>query len=103
MQYGFGWNSVGNGGVIFARFFRKGCFEGFWRNMYGFEQDIGSKGGRWMDDDLVLVPKEDAKLLMELHRISEKRNCVDGLKYNKQSREWVYYEEVKHRKTVIVK
>lgn len=25
-----------------------------------------------MDDDLVLVPKEDAKLLMELHRISEK-------------------------------
>ena len=56
-----------------------------------------------MDDDLVLVPKEDAKLLMELHRISEKGNCVDGLKYNKQSREWVYYEEVKHRKTVKVK
>jgi hypothetical protein len=25
-----------------------------------------------MDDDLVLVPKEDAKLLMGLHRISEK-------------------------------
>ena len=56
-----------------------------------------------MDDDLVLVPKEDAKLLMELHRISEKGNCVDCLKYNKQSREWVYYEEVKHRKTVKVK
>ncbi len=56
-----------------------------------------------MDDDLVLVPKEDAKLLMELHRISEKGNSVDGLKYNKQSREWVYYEEVKHRKTVKVK
>ena len=75
-------------------------FERFLRET---ELKVGKKGGRWMDDDLVLVPKEDAKLLMELHRISEKGNCVDGLKYNKQSREWVYYEEVKHRKTVKVK
>ena len=39
-----------------------------------FAVGIGDRkeGGRWMDDDLVLVPKEDAKLLMELHRISEK-------------------------------
>ena len=80
-----------SGGVVFVRCLRE------------TELKVGKKGGRWVDDDLVLVPKEDAKLLMELHRISEKGNSVDGLKYNKQSREWVYYEEVKHRKTVKVK
>ena len=83
--------------------FRKERRCGFCTLFAGNRVEGRKEGGRWMDDDLVLVPKEDAKLLMELHRISEKGNSVDGLKYNKQSREWVYYEEVKHRKTVKVK
>lgn len=53
-----------------------------------------------MKEGYVLVPPEDAKLLVELHHASEKGNSVDNLKYDKRSRQWIFYENVKKRKTV---
>ena len=46
------------------------------------------------------VTSQDLRLLVELRHISEKGNSVDDLKYDKRSRQWVYYENVKRRKTI---
>ena len=91
---------IGFVGGIFAPFFTlTGVIE------RAVEKQSGSKNLRrvlWMRDncDYVPVPPEDAKLLIELHQASDRGNSVDDLKYDKKLQAWVYYENVKKRKTI---
>ena len=60
------------------------------------------KGGLLVKDDYVLVPPEEAKFLNDLREISKRGQSADGVKYIARRKEWVYFVNDKHKRTVKV-